>query len=149
MIVVFMLGSFRLGQRTCWPVEHGKDDPARELGDDVERSWFQRPRQAGAARRGQKLPAALRGGGLQGSPSHACEGRDDAEGFARVPMMKAPLQPQEVDLTARTPQVLAAVVGSEPVERLIAAGDLLASSLGSARIFNINSTAAGGGVAEM
>ncbi|CAN5740829.1 glycosyltransferase [soil metagenome] len=56
---------------------------------------------------------------------------------------------QEVQIQALTPERFVPLVGSEQVARLEEAADVLRGLLGSASVWNVNSTAAGGGVAEM
>jgi trehalose synthase len=57
---------------------------------------------------------------------------------------------QEVRLAARSPLELAAVIGPERVDRLVSAiAPVMQHALSGHSVININSTAAGGGVAEM
>jgi trehalose synthase len=56
---------------------------------------------------------------------------------------------QEVSIGALSPERFAPVVGSEQMQRLADAASSVRDLLGSASVWNVNSTAAGGGVAEM
>ncbi len=55
----------------------------------------------------------------------------------------------EVSFQVRSPEVLAPVVGQERVDALVEAGDNARNQLLGRRVVSINSTASGGGVAEM
>jgi trehalose synthase len=59
------------------------------------------------------------------------------------------LVPREVPLVACDPRRLSRFVRSERVESMLARGGALRDALGDARVLCVNSTAAGGGVAEM
>lgn len=55
----------------------------------------------------------------------------------------------EVQFPVRSPEVLAPVIGQERVDSLILTGDIARAALLGRRVVSINSTASGGGVAEM
>ncbi|NQU36636.1 MAG: glycosyl transferase family 1, partial [Actinobacteria bacterium] len=55
----------------------------------------------------------------------------------------------EVEFPVRSPEVLAPVIGQERVDNLINTGDFAREQLLGRRVVSINSTASGGGVAEM
>lgn len=55
----------------------------------------------------------------------------------------------EVGYAIRSPQLLEPVLGQPRVERLVAVGEQVAAELNGRRVVSINSTASGGGVAEM
>ncbi len=55
----------------------------------------------------------------------------------------------DVEFPVRSPEVLAPVIGQDRVDNLIATGDYARSELLGRRVVSINSTASGGGVAEM
>lgn len=55
----------------------------------------------------------------------------------------------EVDFALRSPELLVPVLGQTRVDRLVAVGKEVAHELAGRRVVNVNSTASGGGVAEM
>lgn len=55
----------------------------------------------------------------------------------------------EVKVPVRSPEVLTPIIGPERVEALIAAGRATVTKLAGRRVVSVNSTATGGGVAEM
>jgi trehalose synthase len=57
--------------------------------------------------------------------------------------------PRDVEVTAIAPQRLSRLIGTSRLDNLIDAADRARGSLGESRVWNISSTSAGGGVAEM